>query len=527
MTTYYVNPAGGNINNNGSVNTPWDTLSNVFINKKKFNAGDIIILMSGYHGMPNISGNNLNYVTIMSGQNQTPCVGALTFDQASYWVINGLTISRSLIPPKHPDYGVKIAGIRIATQTIQTCSFITIKNCSVYARLDSSKWTAKEWENLKAPVFIYGTKCSLLNNHFFNGCGLQIGYHADNAIVSKNLIENFASDGVGNRSNSLTFTNNIVRNCHKVNGNHNDLFQSWGNSGTNISNNIFVAWLPGNKFLSGSADGKIAEVSDFQGVGGYDGSFKKQTIANNEVYVDHPIGIWILNATDCIINNNFVRRCGKYTYFSAKRKPYALPSVSIQPSKSGASSKNNTIINNRAEAFYLTQTGGTSTNNVVISGTAKKQNGTGPTTPFVKYSINSNSSLKSNTSLQSNLLNELNVISNTKTTKINSKPEINSNNVNLTDINSDSNDSNCSDLCYSDIYSEVILDSIDFSVNPSYIGVQINWLSVDNVEGYFVYYKNEQIAKLYNCELSLMIPSLSDLDISNYKIVPYKNIKKI
>ena len=67
MSTYYVNPVGGHISNNGSINSPWDTLANVFLNNKKLGAGDTIVLMSGYHGMPNITGNNSNYVTIKAG----------------------------------------------------------------------------------------------------------------------------------------------------------------------------------------------------------------------------------------------------------------------------------------------------------------------------------------------------------------------------------------------------------------------------------------------------------------------------
>jgi hypothetical protein len=476
MPTYYANPLTGNINNNGSVNAPWDTLANIFLNNKKLVAGDTIILMSGYHGIPNITGLNSNYITIQSATNQTPCVGALTVTNASYWIIDGLSVSRSLIPAKHPNLLVKTAGVTIATQTVQTCSYITIQNCSIYSQLNSSTWKATEWKNYNTPVAIYGTKCSFLNNHLFNGCGFLVGYHANETTVSGNLIENFAGDGFGNRAHKLTFTNNIVRNCHKVNANHNDLFQSWGNDGTIISNNIFVAWLPGNTFLSGFANGTPGAVSDFQGLGAFDGTFTNQIITNNEVYVDHPIGIWILNATNCTINNNFVRRCGKYTYFSAGRKPYALPSVSIQPSKSGASSKNNTITNNRAEAYYITQTGGIFTNNLIIGG---------------------NSTVKKSGTTQTNNLST------------------------QTDIVDEDN------LCYLDIYTEKISNPVPISLNASYVGVEIKWSSVENVEGYYVHYKEKQIAKLYNNSSSVIIPELEDLNVANYKVIPYQNTKKI
>ena len=439
----------------------------------------------------------------------------MTFTTASYWLINGLSISRSLIPAKNPDLLVKKAGITIATQTVQTCSYITIQNCSIYSQLDSSTWTATQWKNSNTPVSIYGTNCSFLNNHLFNGCGFLVGYHANGTTVSKNLIENFAGDGFGNRGNKLTFTNNIVRNCHKVNGNHNDLFQSWGNDGAVITNNLFIAWLPGNTFLSGYANGTPGPVSDFQGIGCFDGTFTNQTISNNEIYVDHPIGIWILKGSDCTINNNFIRRCGKYTYFPASRKPYALPSVSIQPSKSGAPSKNNTITNNRAEAFYITQTGGTFTGNSIINGTATKQANVGP---IGTVSVTKPALLKSSKLVITTDEFSVPMVANTPIAIENT----NTNTSTSTDTNMDTDD-----LCYSDIYVEKLLNPVPFSVVASYIGVEINWSNIDNVEGYYVYFNGKQIAKLYNNSSSVMIPELTDLDVANYKVVPYLNKKNL
>jgi hypothetical protein len=466
MTTYYVNPQTGSINNPGTMTKPWDTLANVFAKRKQLKSSDTLILMSGYHGITTITGINTSPIKIIAGVGQTPCLGALVFSKASNWTVSGLSISRTLIPLAHPDLALKQAGIAISTQTLEDCSYITITNTRVYSGLDSSNWTAVEWKARKCFVYIYGTNITLRNNHFFNGCGLQIGYHSNYCVVENNLMENFSSDGVGNKGNFLTFANNIVRNLHKVDANHNDLFQSWGNTGTIIKNNLLVAWLPGNKFLDGVG------VSDFQGLGFFDGSFVNQQIANNEIYVDHPIGIWLMGGKGCTINNNFVRRCGKLTYFKTK-----LPSVSLLPSKSGSPSTNCTVTNNRAEVFNIQQTGGTASSNIKITSTAKPQAGVGPVGTVGIIGVTPRS------------------------------------------IESP-------DLTYQDIYKEEMLSPIDFKLSKAYQGVELVWNTLSTVEGYIVNYKNNLVCKLFGSSNSIIIPELDDLQIENYSVIPYSNTKQ-
>lgn len=500
MTTYYVDPTKGNINNAGTQSAPWDTLANVFKSNKKFNGGDVINLYTGYHGIPVIAGKNTSMVTIKAVPSNAPVIGGLMVNTGSgYWTISGLTITRSLIPAGHPDTAVKTSGVTISNQNSENVNNITISNCSIYTLLNSSNWTKQQWNAYSAPISIYGTNISFLNNHCFNNSKIYIGYHSNNCTVSNNLFEDFATDGFDCKGNNLTFTNNIIRNAHKVNGNHNDLMQFWGTTGSVIKNNLLVAWLAGNNFLDGNG------VADTQGMGGYDGGFSNFTIQNNEVYVDHPIGIWFLGPNNFNISNNFVRRCGKNSYFSPNRAGFALPSVTVWLSKSNRQGQNNVVANNKAEAFYINQIGGSFTGNVKISGTAK------PTTPVVAGNIATKDLV-----LDSKLI-ELAV----------SDPNVVPSNAALNgDRDPDADDPIYAQPSYQDIYNEVKLNNISFDLTHTPIGTQLHWKLPAEAEGCYIYHNNEQVAKIFK-SVDVVIVPVNDINKNNFIVTPYDNVKII
>src|SRR5690606_38143282 len=59
---FYCDPVNGNIENDGSPESPWSTLQKVFETRRPFVAGDTICLLDGYHGKPSVQGANEDYV---------------------------------------------------------------------------------------------------------------------------------------------------------------------------------------------------------------------------------------------------------------------------------------------------------------------------------------------------------------------------------------------------------------------------------------------------------------------------------
>src|SRR5579859_2135172 len=133
-TDYYCDPASGSMSNPGTSASPWSTLEAVFAAGKTFSAGDNIYLRNGYHGFPVITGNNSGYVTIQPQAGQSPGLKMLLVQNASKWVISGLTIS----PELNGQYFNSETNI---VELKSSASYITIQNCFIYGALSLTGWS--------------------------------------------------------------------------------------------------------------------------------------------------------------------------------------------------------------------------------------------------------------------------------------------------------------------------------------------------------------------------------------------------
>jgi chitodextrinase len=335
-TDYHVDPQFGSMSNDGSAVAPWSTLAAVFAASpaKTFLPGDHIYLRRGNHGTVTVTGINTADVFIEPEPGHTP-VMHMSLRDAQHWYIKGLTLT---------------GGVAIDV-------------------LDNEKSQNSTFENCYLPTGgfqVYSSNTTLRGNHI-RGSGILFDFHANSGLVSGNTIEDFYSDGIHNKANNGLWENNVVMNSHKIDGNHNDLFQSLASSGNVLRGNEFRAYSDPNQ-----ADLIEPGVSDVQGIGLFDGWYEDWIIENNVVLVDHPIGIWIQGAQGCVIKNNTVARCGQNSLFASR-----FPNIRIATKKSGAVSTNNVVINNASERYELDDVidnAGTSLgiimNNVVVSKSA-------------------------------------------------------------------------------------------------------------------------------------------------------------
>ncbi|RZJ87343.1 MAG: hypothetical protein EOO20_16285, partial [Chryseobacterium sp.] len=93
-TKRYCNPLNGKMSNKGTLDSPWSSLDSVFLTSRKLMPGDSIVLMSGNHGNPVVSG-NLNGdqpITVLPGKGQFPRVNSLQVANGRYWKILGLKV---------------------------------------------------------------------------------------------------------------------------------------------------------------------------------------------------------------------------------------------------------------------------------------------------------------------------------------------------------------------------------------------------------------------------------------------------
>ena len=140
----------------------------------------------------------------------------------------------------------------------------------------------------------------LLNVNF----GISVG--ASDSLITGNLVENFAGDGLRGLGNHCTFEYNTVKNCYKVNANHDDGFQSWstGPGGVGTGEVVGVV-LRGNTIINYD-DPNQPYRGTLQGIGCFDGTFVDWVIENNVIITDHWHGITLLGARNCRVINNTV-----------------------------------------------------------------------------------------------------------------------------------------------------------------------------------------------------------------------------
>lgn len=338
---FYCDPVNGATANDGSSAHPWRTFGEAIAAPKTLAGGDTVFLRRGYHGEFTLSGVNTNFVTVIAEHGHTPTM-KLTLMNAQYWHFKNITF---------------LKGVVIDTDANEGSPNNTFEGCYLP----------------NGGFSIFCTNIKILNNHIRNG-GIHYQYHSHNGLARGNVIEDFYGDAMNMKASFCTLEYNLALDSHKVDANHNDCLQGWGSKGNVVRGNVFVVYTDPTRADISDGVTSAEGVSITQGIGCFDGTFDSWIIENNVLFIDHPIGIWILGAKNCTIKNNTVVRCGEKSWSTSR-----LPNISIQskkPTPNGAPSTGNVVINNLAEAYELTDAGnagvslGVNSNNVVVSKSA-------------------------------------------------------------------------------------------------------------------------------------------------------------
>ncbi len=329
--TYYLDPAVGSMTNAGSATRPWSTLESVAKSRFDFNPGDVLVLRAGHHGSPRIRGANNAEVLIRVASGETATLTDLNFRSAEHWRVRGLTIS--------PETGAEFKRSTLVSVSADS-SRIAVERCKIYTTLDSSSWTADDW-NTKAcnGIEVAGSGNAIEGNHLLN-VNFGISVSGAHNRVARNTVENFSGDGMRGLGDYGIFEFNTVKNCYDVNDNHDDGFQSWSRGpdgvGTGVVRGVIVR---GNRIINYD-DPDQPHRGTLQGIGCFDGYFEDWLIENNVILVDHWHGITLGGARNCRIINNTVADLNE-------QRP-GPPWIRISEHKNGGPSSGNLIRNNIA-----------------------------------------------------------------------------------------------------------------------------------------------------------------------------------
>lgn len=306
LAQYYCSPKGSMSNNGLSPSNPWADLETV-VSLKKFSGGEVVYLMSGNHGFPIIKARNNIDVTITKAGGQNPVIDHIKFDGASHWVLADLKISTNGANTPLPNRMNHPVSPRFENSLIQisgNSTFLTFTNCNISSIDNSASWTLDNWNNKtwNGLMALNGNKITVDNCIFKNvNFGVEIG--ASNFILKNSVIQNFMGDGIRPKADHILIENNVVKDCYKTNGNHDDGIQ-YHQSAADVV-------IRGNKILN-VTDYSRKFIGSMQGIYGLNPNaiLTDFVIENNLICVDQfnaiCLGRVVVNCR--IINNTIIQR---------------------------------------------------------------------------------------------------------------------------------------------------------------------------------------------------------------------------
>ena len=328
----HVDPEWQGSESDGSSARPWRSLSEVF-EHETLPPGDTVHLRTGYYGTLKINNRqNKGTVTITAVDGHVPRFAAIYLAASSHWHLRGLSIS-----PSHGDVEIHKSAVTIQSNSQD----ITLEDATVMSVPDISAWTAADW-NQRAinGIAAGGTRIVLRGNRIRN-VNHAIIMSGTRSVVENNLIENFSGDGIRGLGDHTAYRGNTIKNCYKVNDNHDDGFQSWsrGPDGKSGGGEVVGVTLSGNQIINYEDPDQPFRCA-LQGIGLYDGMYVDWVIENNVVVVDHIHGITVMGARNVRVLNN--------TVIDPNRTKPGPPRITITRHKNGTQPENNFIVNNLA-----------------------------------------------------------------------------------------------------------------------------------------------------------------------------------
>jgi polygalacturonase len=338
---YFIDPAKGTPNGNGSKQRPWKTLEGAATSGKLkgLKGGDTVYLADGYHGDVTFSGENSSMVTIAAAPGARPKLSRLVISSGKNWTVKGLVIS--------PSFGKAYKDEIVTFGESGESSKLVIEDCYIFTAEDASKWDAKQWLNANNGVYMgqHGKNLTL-RNCFIRNTRFGIQLAAYDSVCEGNVVSDFSADGLRATRDGETVRDNIIKNVYlgdaEGDANHDDGIQVFlfnVGSGTvrkiSMIGNIIIAHEdPQQKFQNA-----------LQGMGFFDGPLIDFVVKDNVVNVDQYHGISLYDAENAKVEGNVV-----WSPEGSKMTSWIM--MAANP-KSKHVAKDNVVKNNYAPRFKL------------------------------------------------------------------------------------------------------------------------------------------------------------------------------
>jgi hypothetical protein len=327
----HVAPGAEGAGANGDLTRPFPSVADAFA--AGIAPGDRLLLAEGDYGAVRIAGIVAAppvRVEPAPGAAAPPRLASLTVADAAGIEIAGLLVEGGS------------GGPHAALVTVEAdARDILLDGLTVRSAAGHEGWSVAQWRELaRAGVEIDGARVELRDSRI-GGVRNGIIARGPDVRVIGNLVDGFSGDGMRGLGDGGLFEGNGVQNCVKVDGNHDDGFQSWsrGPDGKPGAGVVRGVTLRGNAFRS-YADVPGPLTCQLMGISLFDGMYQDWLIEGNIVEVDALNGIVVLGGENVRVIGNLVRN----------RTPGAdrIPQITVAAHKDGRPGGRNLISGNRA-----------------------------------------------------------------------------------------------------------------------------------------------------------------------------------
>ncbi|MBX2847987.1 MAG: right-handed parallel beta-helix repeat-containing protein, partial [Acidiferrobacterales bacterium] len=287
---------------------------------------------------------NDDFITIEAGVDQEVKLASISFVASSKWRLQGLSISPFYRLNYEPQIDRVKTIVRLASHPFWgPSSKIDIVDNEIFTTDDIRSWSANDWlSKASNGIFVDASNVNIEGNLVRNTRYGIATATSKNVTVRQNQVINFSADGIRGSGDDGLFEYNVIANGFKVDDHHDDGFQSFTNA-RNFTP-VYRVTIRNNQFFHDLNHPNKKLISDFQGIGCFDGFFNDWVIANNLLYVNHWHGITLMGANNTKVINN--------TVIDANPNDQLKPWIKIGPRKTalgGGSGEGNIIRNNIAQ----------------------------------------------------------------------------------------------------------------------------------------------------------------------------------
>ncbi len=302
--TYHIAP-GANSDGDGSKSTPWPSLD-IALRSGKIRGGDEILLQSGNYGFIQIAGAKFSSpVLIAAAPNAKVRVERIQVRSSK-----NITFRDLLVWPQNPT-----SDIQFLIRTSRDSPNIIFNRIDVRSAEDAGnyrRWNKSTWRARQVNGILAEGPNSEVSNSLLRGLYHAVSVKGKGSRILNNRILGYSGDGARALGDNSLVRGNIIQDCVKIDGNHDDAFMTWSLgangkvgagtiNGLVIENNLIEEWT-GRK--------NHPFICELQGIflGGY---LNDLVIQNNVVSVSAFHGITAYGVTrGKIVNNTLVNSRG-------------------------------------------------------------------------------------------------------------------------------------------------------------------------------------------------------------------------